>query len=242
MSMKSQDGRSVDPEELLLRTDWSSVEHCCPNVAPATPLILRQLLDNNAGNQGAALRDLQQAITHQNTFYSATAPAASFVAAILGHPRTLAIVTDQRPGDAPHSAEEPRFFLRVGLLDWLGSTAEDANEDSPDGCDADIKAFRALWPTLFDAIHPLLADREPEIRKAALAAVLPLLASPELAHHIEALRKDVRALAAGSSPYRRRAIDTLASWREDVTLFQLDTDMPADNHVHAEGYADDPPF
>ncbi|MER6533361.1 hypothetical protein ABT215_05970 [Streptomyces sp900105755] len=241
MSMKSQHGRSVDPEELLLRTDWSSVEHCCPNVAPATPVSLRQLLDNDAGKQGAALRDLQQAVTHQNTFYSATAPAASFAAAILGHPRTLAIVTDQRPGDASHSAEAPRFFLRVGLLGWLGSTAEDANEDSPGGYEAAIEAFRALWPTLFDAIHPFLADREPEIRKAALAAVLPLLTSPELAHHIEALRTDVRALAAGNSPYRRRAIATLAGWGEDVTFFQLDTEMPADIHVHAEGYADDPP-
>jgi hypothetical protein len=40
MTMNSQQGRSVDPEELLLRTDWSSVEHCCPNTAPATPVIL----------------------------------------------------------------------------------------------------------------------------------------------------------------------------------------------------------
>ncbi|WP_158693105.1 hypothetical protein [Streptomyces viridochromogenes] len=242
MNMKSEHGRSVDPEDLLLRTDWSSVEHCCPNVAPATPVILRQLLHDDARKQGAALRDLQQAITHQNTFYSATAPAVSFVAAILGHPRTLAMVTDKRPGEASHSAEEPRFFLRVGLLDWLGNTAEDANEESPDGYDTDIEAFRVLRPTLFDAIQPFIADREPEIRRAALAAVLPLLTSPELAHHVEALRKDVRALAADCSPYRRRAIDTLAGWGEDVTLFQQDTDMSADTHVYAEGYADDPPF
>lgn len=238
MSLESAHGRAVDPEELLLRTDWSSVEHCCPNVAPATPVILRQLLDDDARNQGAALRDLQQAITHQNTFYSATAPAASFVAAILGHPRTLAIVTDKRRGEASHATEEPGFFLRVGLLDWLGSTAEEANEESPDGYAIDIEAFRVLRPTLFDAIHPFLADREPEIRRAALASALPLLTSPVLAHHVEALRKDARALAADDSPYRRRAIETLARWGEDVTLFQQGTDM----QVHAEGYADDPPF
>jgi hypothetical protein len=59
MTMNSRQGRSVDPEELLLRTDWGSVEHCCPNTAPATPAILRQLLDNDTGKQGAALRDLQ---------------------------------------------------------------------------------------------------------------------------------------------------------------------------------------
>ncbi|MFJ7300267.1 hypothetical protein [Streptomyces sp. NPDC099088] len=238
MSMESAYDRAVDPEELLRGTDWNSVEHCCPNVAPATPTILRQLLDDDARNQGAALRDLRQAITHQNTFYSATASAASFVAAILGHPRTLAVVTDNRRGEASESTEEPGFFLRVGLLNWLGNTAEDANEESPDGYDVDIEAFRVLRPALFDAIHPFLADREPEIRRAALASALPLLTSPVLAYHVEALRKDAWALSADDSPYQRRAIETLARWGEDVTPFQHDTDKQA----HAEGCADDPPF
>ncbi|MGW2054615.1 hypothetical protein ACWCOZ_11945 [Streptomyces sp. NPDC001840] len=242
MSMKSQGSRSVDVEDLLLRTDWSSVEHCCPNVAPATPVILRQLLDDDPSGQGAALRHLQQAVTHQNTFYSATAPAASFVAAILGHPRTLAAVTDQGRGESPHSSETPRFLLRVGLLDWLGSTAEDANDKSPGGYDADIEAFRMLRPALFDAVHPFLADDEPEIRKAALTAVLPLLASPELTHHAEGLREDVRALAADSTPYRQRAIDMLTGLGEDITSFQQHTDTPAEVPAPTEGFADDPPF
>ncbi|MGW7824333.1 hypothetical protein ACWGLF_40960 [Streptomyces puniciscabiei] len=242
MSMKSQQGRSVDPEELLLRTDWNSVEHCCPNVAPETPVILRELLDNHAGKQAAALRDLQQAVTHSNTFYSATAPAASFVAAILGDPRTLTEVTGQRPWEAADFDEEPRFLLRVGLLNWLGSTAWDANEESPDRYDADIEAFRALRPTLYDAIQPFLTDEDLTIRDAALAAVLPLLASPELVHHAECLRDDVRALAADSALYRQRAIDTLASWGEDITPFQRYRHTPADARAHAEGFADDPPF
>ncbi|MEU5667117.1 hypothetical protein [Streptomyces longwoodensis] len=241
MSMKSRQGRSVDTEELLLRTDWSSVEHCCPNVAPATPVILRQLLDTTAGKQGAALRDLQQAVTHSNTFYSATAPAASFVAAILEDPRTLAEVTDQRQWEAADFGEEPRFVLRVGLLNWLGSTAWDANEESPDGRDADIQAFRTLRPTLYDAIQPFLTDEDLTIRDAALAAVLPMLASPELAHHAECLRDDVWALAANSAPYRQRAIDTLASWGEDITPFQRYRHTP-DVRAHEEGFADDPPF
>ncbi|MFK4687777.1 hypothetical protein [Streptomyces pristinaespiralis] len=37
----------VDVRALLLRTDWNAVEHCCPNVAPMTPVILRQLLDDD---------------------------------------------------------------------------------------------------------------------------------------------------------------------------------------------------
>jgi glutathione S-transferase len=108
------------------------------------------------------------------------------VAAVLGHPRTLAEVTDQRPWDAAGFGEEPRFLLRVGLLNWLGSTAWDANEESPDGYEVAIEAFRTLRPTLYDAIQPFLAGDELKIRDAALAAVLPLLASPELAHQAEA--------------------------------------------------------
>lgn len=242
MSMKSRQGRAVDPEELLLRTDWSSVEHCCPNVAPATPVILRQLLDDDAGRQGAALRDLRQAVTHSNTFYSATTPAASFVAAILGDTRTLAEVTDQRPCGTADFSEEPRFLLRAGLLNWLGSTAWDANEESPDGYDADIEAFRALRPTLYDAIQPFITDENASVRDAALAAALPLLASPELAHHADRLRDGVRALATDSTLYRQRAIDTLASWGEDITPFHRYRHTPADVLAQKEGFDDDPPF
>lgn len=213
MGMKSGHDRLVDPEELLLRTDWSSVEHCCPNVAPTTPAILRQLLDDDAGKQGAALRDLQQAVTHSNTFYSATAPAASFVAAILGHPRTLAPVTDQTPWEAAAFGAKPRFPLRVGLLNWLCSAAWDANEESPDGYEADIEAFRTLRPTLYEAIQPFLADDEQQIRDAAMAAVLPLIAAPELVHQAE-----------------------------DITSFQRYRHTPDDVRAHTEGFADDPPF
>ncbi|MEV5488581.1 hypothetical protein AB0L47_11330 [Streptomyces bobili] len=243
MGMNSQQARSTDPEELLLRTDWNSVDHCCPNVASATPVILRQLLDEDADNQGAALRDLRQAVTHANTFYSATAPAAAFVAAILGHPRTRVQVTDRRPWEATEAGEEPRFLLLVGLLDWLGSTAWDANEESPDGYDAHIEAFRTLRPKLLDALRPFLTNDEREIRDAALAAVLPLLAAPELAHQAGgSLSEEVRALAADSPRYRQRAIDTLAGWGEDITSFQQYRHTPADIGAHAEGFADDPPF
>jgi hypothetical protein len=164
------------------------------------------------------------------------------VAAILGDPRTLVEVTDQRPWEAADFGEEPRFLLRVGLLNWLGSTAWDANEESPDGYDADIEAFRVLRPTLYDAIQPFLTDEDQTIRDAALAAVLPLLASPELAHHAECLRDDVWALAANSAPYRQRAIDTLASWGADITPLERYRHTPADVRAHEEGFSDDPPF
>ncbi|AWW35650.1 hypothetical protein [Streptomyces cadmiisoli] len=242
MSMENRQEGFVDPQEPLLRTDWHSVEHCCPNDAPATPVILRHLLDDDTGKQGAALRNLYQAVTHQHTFYSATAPAATFVAAILAHPRTLAEVTDQTPWEVAHRGEKPRFLLRVGLLNWLRSTAADANDESPGGLQADIEAFRALRPALHDAIRPLLTDRDREIREAALAALLPLLAAPELAHHRAELRDTVLALATEDTPYRRHAVRALAAWGEDTTPFQREANTPTDARPSAEGFADDPPF
>ncbi|MFD8291577.1 hypothetical protein ACFV2B_25600 [Streptomyces lavendulae] len=243
MRIKNGDDGFVDPQELLLRTDWNAVEHCCPNVAPATPLILLQLLDEDPRVQGAALRDLNQAVTHQNTFYSATAPAAAFVAAILEDPRTLAEVSDRTPYEDAHYGAQPPFPLRVGLLNWLRDTAEDANHTAewPPGEQADIDAFRAVRPALFDAARQLLADDSQEVREAALTAILPLLTEPDLAHHIPALRDEVRALAVGDGPHRGRAIDALASWGEDTSLHPRPTRHVGD--VWADMAApDEPPF
>ncbi|GAB1333370.1 hypothetical protein [Streptomyces sennicomposti] len=238
--MTMRDQHAVDVEALLLQTDWTGVEHCCPHTAPDTPQILRELLDDDPRVQGAALRDLRQVVTHQNTFYPATAPAASFVAAVLGHPRTLALVTDQLRRQESPTHDEDLFTLRAGLLDWLGDTVWDAGQERPDGMDEDIEAFRALCPALYEAIQPLRADPDPTVRNAALAAVLPLLDLPELAGHAASLREDVRALAAGDSSYRRRAIDVLASWGEDVWAFRRAADTAAD--PYAGGCTEDPPF
>lgn len=95
--------------------DWSSVDHCCPNTAPATPVILAGLLDDDEDVQRTAVHDLGQVVTHQNSIYGATAPAARFVIAILGHPRTMTL------GVYPHG--ERRRPMRAALLEWLGDLA-----------------------------------------------------------------------------------------------------------------------
>jgi hypothetical protein len=210
----------VDVRALLLRTDWNAVEHCCPNVAPMTPVILRQLLDDDPRVQGTAVRDLFDAVTHQETFYSATAPAALFVAAILGDPRTLAMVTTQRPWEIDQHGEQ-LSLLRVLLLGWLGGTAQDADypPEWPPGEQEDIDAFLATRPALYDAVHLFLGDREQQVRDAALFAILPLLADPVLAHHIPALTDAVHELAARDTPYRWYAIDRLAAWGQDTSRY-----------------------
>nr|BFD88607.1 hypothetical protein StreXyl84_80080 [Streptomyces sp. Xyl84] len=238
MNMNGRD--AVDIEALLLRTNWSEVEHCCPHAAPGTPVILRALLDDDPHVQGAALRDLRHAVTHQNTFYPATAPAASFVAAVLDHPCTLAPVTDQIRRQESPTDDTNLFPLRTGLLDWLGDTLWDAGQERPGGEDKDIEAFRALRPALYEAIRPFLTDPDPAVSTSALAAVLPLLDLPEAAHHTDSLREDVRALAAGDNPYRLRAVEALASWDEDTSPFYRPTDTAADSW--GDGCAEDPPF
>ncbi|UXY25005.1 hypothetical protein N8I84_42000 (plasmid) [Streptomyces cynarae] len=156
---------------------------------------------------------------------------------------TLAKVTTQTAWEAAHFGEKPRFLLRIGLLDWLGRTAADANEEVPGGLQADIEAFRALRPALHDVIRPFLTDDERQIREAALAALLPLLTAPELAHHRADLRDAVRALAAAeATPYRHHAVGALASWDEDTTSFPQEPNSATDAGTGAEGFAEDPPF
>ncbi|MEU6068873.1 MULTISPECIES: hypothetical protein [Streptomyces] len=57
------------------------------------------------------------------------------------------------------------------------------------------------------------------------------------------LRDDVRALAAGNTPYRQQAIDTLASGGADTTALEQTTNItPAGGSADAEGCSDDPLF
>ncbi|WP_030199846.1 hypothetical protein [Streptomyces sp. NRRL S-87] len=209
----------VDVDDLLLRTDWHAVDHCCPDVAPEMPVILRALLDEDPHEQGHALRSLSEALSRQQVFYTANAPAARFVAAVLRDPRTRALVTDRDSMEEDLLGPQAPFPLRVGLLEWLGDSVAEAlaQRDRPYGDAEDLEAVLDLAPELYDAVHPLLAADTAEVRGAALAAVLPMLRLPALAERIPAVRAQVLTLAHGEHPHRWRALDTLAAWGEDVT-------------------------
>ncbi|MEV0182378.1 hypothetical protein AB0I54_24215 [Streptomyces sp. NPDC050625] len=181
---------AIDPWALLLETDWSSVEHCCPNVAPATPVILAGLLDDDEDVQRTAVHNLGQAVTHQNSIYGATAPAARFVIAILGHPRTMTL--------GVYFHEERRRPMRAALLQWLGDLADDAtyDEDGPGEPD-DVAAVRAILPLIYEAARPYLVDADLLIREAAVHAAAMTFVAPELAieHGQDSLRRSVRGRA-----------------------------------------------
>ncbi|MFF8732226.1 hypothetical protein ACF073_38040 [Streptomyces sp. NPDC015171] len=79
MTITDVDGLLPDPRDLLAGTDWASLEHAC-GPAAVTPVLLTGLLADDAGTQARALRHLNDPVRHQNTIYSATVPAAAYVA------------------------------------------------------------------------------------------------------------------------------------------------------------------
>ncbi len=230
---------AIDPWALLLETDWSSVDHCCPNTAPATPVILAGLLDDDEDAQRTAVHDLGQAVTHQNSIYATTAPAARFVIAILGHPRTMT--------SGVYFHEERCRPMRAALLEWLGDLADDAtyDEDGP-GEPGDVAAVRAILPLIYEAARPYLIDANLLIREAAVHAAAMTLAAPELAAYIPKLVPLVRSTLSTSDyrGYRYLAKRCLVTWGvEPGPLPDLRIPGPGPmDRPWAGGYSDDPPF
>ncbi|MFD6820854.1 hypothetical protein ACFWC5_10820 [Streptomyces sp. NPDC060085] len=223
---------AIDPWALLLEADWSSVDHCCPNTAPATPVVLAGLLDDDEDVQRTALRDLGQLVTHGNSIYGATAPAARFVVAVLGHSRTMTL--------GVYFHEERRRPMRAALLQWLGDLAFDAtyDEDGPGEPD-DVAAVRAILPLIYEAARSYLFDADLLIREAAVHAAATTLVAPELAVHIPEFVPLVRSTLSTSEyrGYRYLAKRCLATWSvEPGPLPDSLISGPED------GYSDDPPF
>jgi hypothetical protein len=72
---------------------------------------------------------------------------------------------------------------------------------------------------LFQAVSACVADPDPAVREAALAASIPLLDAPELFHDRAALIPVLRRELAASPEqgYRLVAIFGLRAWGEDTT-------------------------
>ncbi|MFD8260321.1 hypothetical protein ACFV19_15615 [Streptomyces griseoluteus] len=232
-------GGAIDPWALLLETDWNNVDHCCPNVAPATPVILAGLLDDDEAVQRTAVHNLGQVVTHQNSIYGATAPAARFVIAILGHPRTMT--------SGVYFHVERRRPMRAALLQWLGDLADDAtyHEDGPGEPD-DVAAVRAILPLIYEAARPYLIDADLLIREAAVHAAAMTLAAPELAVHVPEVVPLVRSTLSTSEyrGYRYLAKWCLVTWGVEpgpLPDSRISGPEPMD-HPWADGYSEDPPF
>lgn len=110
-----------EPATVLADTNWAALEHAY-GTAEDTPAQLVALLDAGQGVRSRALDHLDHAVLHQCTLYSATAPAALYVAGILTDPRTAVPV-----GATPRAIPGP---LRAELLDWLDSAANEVTDEA----------------------------------------------------------------------------------------------------------------
>ncbi|HEY2672570.1 MAG TPA: hypothetical protein VGJ07_19630 [Rugosimonospora sp.] len=202
----------ISPAEVLATTDWAELEHAYENAADL-PDQLALLLSEDPDAAGDALGVLDAAVLHQGSIYSATAPAARFVASILNDPRTgiecgTALPWDQRVRP-----------LRAALLEWLANVAlsaagdEEAYDEEAGESDPAVDACRALRLELYRAVAPFLDDPTASVHSAALHAAGQLLRASDLAEHRSALAHRLRESALGSAPVQRARIAlTLAGW------------------------------
>ncbi|MET8811246.1 hypothetical protein ABZW47_04520 [Streptomyces sp. NPDC004549] len=196
-------------------------------------------------------------MSHQNTIYEATVPVSLYIAAILNHP-AIAGDLELDAGQPPH---HPTL---VHLLQWLGDTAYDADDESVasgerhcgEGFLAEyepLRAFREARPALFSAVRPLLSHENADVRETALIAAIPLTEHPALTAHRADLPDHARRLLATSTDRHRRdrTLDAMKSWGHDITALENADDIAAreryarlrtERDSRAGGYTEDPPF
>ncbi|SFJ76228.1 hypothetical protein [Streptomyces pini] len=215
-----------DPTAVLAETDWCALEHAYGS-AEDTHAQLIALLDADQGVRSRALEHLDHAVLHQTTLYSATAPAALYVAGVLSDPRTAATVNV-----LPRTSPAP---LRAELLDWLGSAANEVTDEAesisrhhgfPPEDYPPFGRIREIRPALFAAVSDCLGDPDPQVREAAIAACIPLLDDPHLLSRRTDLIPLLRETLVISArwQYRDRAIEALAAWGEDTTGLEVRRD------------------
>ncbi|MFF0271826.1 hypothetical protein [Streptomyces sp. NPDC004330] len=213
----------LDPAELLVRTTWSTLDHAY-GTAEDVPQILLDLVDVDLRVRSQALSRLHHVVHHQNTLYTATPPAAVYVAGILGDTRTLETVEK-----APHAFPGP---MRAELLGWLDSVANAADDETaatmrrfgfpPEEYTPFVEICR-IRPQLFHAASAFLDDQDPDVHAAAVSACIPLVDDPRLIHHRDILAPMLRDSLATSalSQYQVRAIDALGKWGQDTTGLEV---------------------
>ncbi|MGH4034098.1 hypothetical protein ACQB60_34810 [Actinomycetota bacterium Odt1-20B] len=228
--------------ELLLVTDWDSLQYAY-GAAGDIPASLCSLVDEDPEVRSAAVAALDMGVLHQGSLYTATAPAALFVAAVLDHP----MASTEHDGHFPWDGEGRRS-LRAALLGWLTQLAESAaygedpmrdrtnwdwepwhdesrGEHDPDELAA-LRACRGIRPALYDAIEPFLSSADPHVREAALGAATPLLCAPELADRVPSAAALLRARLGTVTDRRERAAvaRALGVWGMDTTDLLSDPD------------------
>lgn len=242
-----------DPRRILEDTDWCDLEHGSGSAFPETPIKLSGLVSGDLYAVDIALNHLSDDLLHQGSLYSATAPAARYVAALLGDPRSWESLSPDW--------EKGKYPLRGKLLGWLASVADAVSnsmerkiwvwaETSAMECLL-FREVREIRPIVFLGVVGCVNDPDIRVREPALVAAVRLLESPELASCREMLVSSVRnVLAVSSEEWRRRmAIEALAAWGEDVDSLRgamepaiVDNDFWNDVSVGGAESINEPPF
>ncbi|MDT0393013.1 hypothetical protein [Streptomyces dubilierae] len=221
---------------LLAASDWASLSTVC-GTGESLPTALARMLDPDPVVRATATEDVLREVTHQNTIYEATVPVALYVAALLHHP---AITVDDVGNDADAPPRRPTL---VRLLEWLGTTAYDADDEcvaigerhfGEQFLDEDryMRALRDLRPAIFSAVHPLLGHDNADVRHAALIAAIPLAEHPVLTPHRTELADHARRLLATSTNRhnRDRVLDAMKAWGHGTSELENADDIAAREH------------
>lgn len=184
--MSPRQASSPDAQWLLTGVDWAALGHGGePGKSRETTAILAGLLDDGPAARVAAVADLNGLLTRENSVYSATAPAAVYVARILGDERCLEVGPYVRPGYS-HPGGATARSLRQALLEWLCSVAGLVN--CPDylasGEPGNVAACRAVCPLVDHLIAEFRADPDPAVAREALCASLTMRKPHRLAETI----------------------------------------------------------
>ncbi|TXS52785.1 HEAT repeat domain-containing protein [Streptomyces sp. t39] len=205
-------------------TDWGELEHAY-GPAENTPLRPVQLLDEDPEVQSWALTMLGMSVLHQDSLYSATAPAALYVAGVLDDTRTLTVHENNSV-----LADHP-WPLRAALLECLGRIADSAaygETTDEDGGDDQVAtdAARTVCAPGLDVVLPHLLALEPAVREAALGAVAMFLQSPDLTGRTGTATRLLSRLLAESTDRRERAaiVLTIGFWGHHTTSSLTDPD------------------
>ncbi|MFF0550101.1 hypothetical protein ACFYUL_14180 [Streptomyces sp. NPDC004311] len=255
-------GELPDHHAVLHGTDWASVA-TASGTGEHLPTALVRLVDPDPLVRQAALADALRPVSHQNSIYPATTPIALYVAAILGHP---ALAPDAPRSDRGRTTGRPTL---LSLLDWLGDTAYDADDQCLALCELDdseeligrcedMHAFRDVRPALFHAVRAFLDHDDVDVRHTALTAALPLAEHPALTVHRGELAGHARRLLATEADRLRRdrVLDALRSWGCDTGGLENAADVEARRRYAARaaaraatagdwpggGYSQSPPF
>lgn len=202
----------IEPDAILLGTDWAALEHAYADAADL-PRELVGLLSGDPEVAGNVLATLDAAVLHQGTIYSATAPAALYVAAVISDPRTLMPCGTALPWD---DRTRP---LRAALLEWLGNVAdsaacgEDDGEEEPEEDLDAIAACRVIRRPLYQVVALYLDDPDESVRAAATRAAGHLLLAPDLAEsRLAAAERLIELAGRQPAPERAGFALILAQW------------------------------